>query len=161
MNSNSEKTGSYKVIFIMIACLAVVIYLICVTSENEHNTENVTTEATTELVQTCVFKDCHNEMASGSIYCKEHKEEIARKKAQTTEQFNASTSQSDKSGSNKKSDSTYHHSAKSKTTEKTTTEFDPDDHDIEGYYEDNKGDYRSIEDAYDGFEDDEDSWEDY
>lgn len=30
-------------------------------------------------------------MAPGSIYCKKHKEEIERKKAQTTEQFKTST----------------------------------------------------------------------
>ena len=42
-----------------------------------------------------------------------------------------------------------------------TTQFDPDDHDIEGYYEDNKEEYDSIDDAYDGFEDDPDAWDDY
>ena len=42
-----------------------------------------------------------------------------------------------------------------------TTEFDPDDHDIEGYYEDNRDEFDSIDDAYDAFEDDEDAWDDY
>ncbi len=53
-----------------------------------------------------------------------------------------------------------------KTTRKkksisATTEVDPDDHDIEGYYEDNRDIYEDIDEAYDGFEDDEDAWEDY
>lgn len=49
----------------------------------------------------------------------------------------------------------------SKKSTSATTEFDPDDHDIEGYYEDNKDDFESIDDAYDAFEDDEDAWDDY
>lgn len=50
--------------------------------------------------------------------------------------------------------------SKKKSTS-ATTEFDPDDHDIEGYYEDNKDEYDSIDDAYDAFEDDEEAWDDY
>ena len=49
---------------------------------------------------------------------------------------------------------------KKKSTSATTT-VDPDDHDIEGYYEDNRDIYEDIDEAYDGFEDDEDAWEDY
>lgn len=163
MDSGSNKKGSSGAILIMIFCLIVMIYLIGKVSDKEEHSKytNVTTESTTELTQTCVFKDCHNVMAPDSIYCEMHKEEIAKKKAQTAEQNVNSTNVSGNSDSGKKKNSTYHHSTKSKTTEKTTTEFDPDDHDIEGYYEDNKGDYENIEDAYDGFEDDEDSWEDY
>ena len=48
-----------------------------------------------------------------------------------------------------------------KDSTSATTEFDPDDHDIEGYYEDNKDEYDDIDDAYDGFEDDEEAWDDY
>ena len=44
---------------------------------------------------------------------------------------------------------------------KDTTEFDPDDHDIEAYYEDNMDEFDSYDDAYDAFEDDEDAWDDY
>lgn len=39
--------------------------------------------------------------------------------------------------------------------------FDPDDHDIEGYYEDNRDEYDDYDDAYDGFMDDEGVWDDY
>ena len=39
--------------------------------------------------------------------------------------------------------------------------FDPDDHDIEAYYEDNRDEYDDYDDAYDGFLDDEGAWDDY
>ncbi len=59
-----------------------------------------------------------------------------------------------------------HQNSSNKTTRKkkstsATTEVDPDDHDIEGYYEDNRDIYEDIDEAYDAFEDDEDAWEDY
>lgn len=38
---------------------------------------------------------------------------------------------------------------------------DPDDHDIEAYYEDNLDEYDSYEDAYEGFLEDEGAWDDY
>lgn len=41
------------------------------------------------------------------------------------------------------------------------TEIDPDNYDIDGYYEDYKDLYDSYEDAYDGFLDDESVWDDY
>ena len=39
--------------------------------------------------------------------------------------------------------------------------FDPDDHDIEAYYADNRDVYDDYDDAYDGFLDDEGAWDDY
>lgn len=42
-----------------------------------------------------------------------------------------------------------------------TKTIDPEDYDIEGYYEDNRDLYDSNDDAYDGFLDDEDAWGDY
>lgn len=48
-----------------------------------------------------------------------------------------------------------------KDSTSATTEFDPDDHDIDSYYEDNKDEFDDIDDAYDAFEDDEDAWDDY
>ena len=38
---------------------------------------------------------------------------------------------------------------------------DPDDHDIESYYEDNRDEYDDYEDAYEGFLDDESEWDNY
>ena len=40
-------------------------------------------------------------------------------------------------------------------------EIDPDEHDIEGYYEDNVDEYSDFDDAYDGFMDDDAEWDDY
>ena len=62
------------------------------------------------------------------------------------------------------SGSTYHSGYK--TTSKknnSTTEFDPDDHDIDQYYEDYKddADFEDIDDAYDDFEDNPEYWDDY
>ena len=39
--------------------------------------------------------------------------------------------------------------------------FDPDDHDIEAYFEDNRDEYGDYDEAYEGFLDDEGVWDDY
>ena len=39
--------------------------------------------------------------------------------------------------------------------------FDPDDHDIEAYYQDNIDEYDDYDDAYEGFLDDDSAWDDY
>ena len=39
--------------------------------------------------------------------------------------------------------------------------FDPDDHDIEAYFEDNRDEYGDYDEAYEGFLDDEGAWDDY
>ena len=54
-----------------------------------------------------------------------------------------------------------HSTTKSKKKEQKTTEFDPDDHDIEQYYEDYKDEFEDIDDAYDDFEDNPEYWDDY
>ena len=63
-------------------------------------------------------------------------------------------------GAGKHQDSGNTTTRKKKSTSATTA-VDPDDHDIEGYYEDNRDIYEDIDEAYDGFEEDEDAWEDY
>ena len=52
-------------------------------------------------------------------------------------------------------------SYKKKKKQESTTEFDPDDHDIEQYYEDYKEEFEDIDDAYDDFEDNPEYWDDY
>ena len=51
----------------------------------------------------------------------------------------------------------------SKNKEEKTTEFDPDEHDIEQYYEDFKDEegFEDIDDAYEDFEDNPEYWDDY
>ena len=63
-------------------------------------------------------------------------------------------------GAGKHQDSGNNTTRKKKSTSATTA-VESDDHDIEGYYEDNRDIYEDIDEAYDGFEDDEDAWEDY
>lgn len=160
--SNESKRRSYIIILVMVVVLVILLYLICSSAEQEKDSwnENVTTQATTEMVQHCIVDGCPNEMAEDSIYCEEHKKQKELEKSQTTEAIKSSFQ--DNLNEGKKTESTYRQSSNSnRNTQATTTEFDPEDHDIEGYYEDNKGDYENYEDAYDGFEDDEDSWEDY
>jgi hypothetical protein len=55
--------------------------------------------------------------------------------------------------------SSYHASSGTGSSGKTL--FDPDDHDIEAYYDDNRDIYDDYDDAYDGFLDDDDAWDDY
>ncbi len=51
---------------------------------------------------------------------------------------------------------------KKSTTQKSYGDpIDPDDYDIEGYYEDYKDEFEDFDDAYDAFLDDEDAWEYY
>lgn len=61
-------------------------------------------------------------------------------------------------GKLQKKDST---TGRKKQSTSATTEFDPDDHDIEAYYEDNRDIFEDYDEAYDAFEDDEDAWDDY
>ena len=58
-----------------------------------------------------------------------------------------------------RSHSSYHASSGTGSSGKTL--FDPDDHDIEAYYDDNRDIYDDYDDAYDGFLDDDDAWDDY
>lgn len=48
-----------------------------------------------------------------------------------------------------------------KTKKENTTEFDPDDHDIDMYYEDYKDEFEDEDDAWDDFEDNDEYWDDY
>ena len=43
----------------------------------------------------------------------------------------------------------------------SSSSFDPDDHDIEAYYDDNRDEYDDYDDAYEGFMDDDSAWDDY
>ena len=85
----------------------------------------------------------------------------------TTTEADSKTSNGSAGGKLPSSDGAGKHQGSGSTTTRkkkstsATTAVDPDDHDIEGYYEDNRDIYEDIDEAYDGFEDDEDAWEDY
>ena len=93
----------------------------------------------------CAESSCKNKRASGSIYCSKHKTNSYRK---TSSISNSSKSSSYRSKSRSSSGS-------------GKPSFDPDDHDIEAYYDDYRDEYDDYDDAYDGFLDDEDAWDDY
>ena len=86
----------------------------------------------------CVDSSCKNKRASDSVFCSKHK------------------SKTNSSRKNSGSGSSYR--SKSKSSSKSS--FDPDDHDIESYYDDYRDEYDDYDDAYDGFCDD-DAWDDY
>ncbi len=69
--------------------------------------------------------------------------------------YSSGKSSSGKSSSGKSS------SGKSSSGRSSSGGFDPEEHDIEGFYEDNRDEYDDYEDAYDAFLDDEDAWDDY
>ena len=74
-------------------------------------------------------------------------------KSQGSSSGSSTTGSGSKSGTGSKSGS-----SSGKTTKK---EIDPDDLDIEGYYEDYKEEFESIDDAWDDLMDNPDLWEDY
>ena len=55
----------------------------------------------------------------------------------------------------------WRRSSSSSPTARSSSSFDPEDHDIEAYYEDNRDEYDDYDDAYEGFLDDEGMWDDY
>ena len=54
--------------------------------------------------------------------------------------------------------STYHRSSSDSSSKRT---IDPDDLDVEGYYEDYKSEFEDVDDAWDDLMDNPDLWEDY
>lgn len=86
-------------------------------------------------------------------------EKAAKQKASGTGTSQSSSSGSSQNGSGSKTGTgSKSGSSSGKTTKK---KIDPDDLDIEGYYEDYKDDFESIDDAWDDLMDNPDLWEDY
>ena len=70
----------------------------------------------------------------------------------------------EKNNSSQKSTGSVNKSSSKVSKKKYTTEartVDPDDHDIEAYYEDFKDEFEDEDDAWDDFEDNEEYWDDY
>ncbi len=94
----------------------------------------------------CCIYDCKNKCGSDGMYCSKHHSMYYR---DMINHYKGKSSSSRKSSS----------SSRSSSSRKKT--IDPDDYDIEAYYEDNWDEYEDYDDAYDGFLDDEDAWDDY
>ena len=100
----------------------------------------------------CTWSGCTS-MRMGDLYCAYHNNKNNRKSSRKS-----SSSGSYSSGSHK---SSIGSSTRKKSSGSSKSSFDPDDHDIESYYDDYRDEYDDYDDAYDGFCDDEDAWDDY
>ena len=106
----------------------------------------------------CIVEGCDRTTCDHSYYCSSHKCSVSHCR--------------DRRSSSGSGLYCFGHKYKDKKAEKKTTSrskssgsgessFDPDDHDIESYYDDFRDEYDDYDDAYDGFLDDEDVWDDY
>ena len=86
----------------------------------------------------CSSRGCTSKRLSGGIYCATHQSKY-----------------------NKNVRNSYGGAWHGSTSRSSKSSFDPDDHDIESYYDDYRDEYDDYDDAYDGFCDDEDAWDDY
>lgn len=132
----------------------------------------------------CAVRGCGEDRYEDSPYCKYHKCGIFRcnsrretygvlcpfHRDQKNQKLKESNSQKSRSGSAPQSrgkssasgsSSSRRRSSVSGSSGSGKTSFDPDDHDIESYYDDNRDEYDDYDDAYDGFLDDDDAWDDY
>lgn len=115
----------------------------------------------------CAKAGCYEEAAEGSAYCYVHKSYKSTYSGGSTKSNSSSSNQKSTSGTKNKTTTTSgskqksSSSKKSSSSGKTTKKIDPDDLDIEGYYEDYKDDFEDIDDAWDDLMDNPDLWEDY
>lgn len=91
----------------------------------------------------CCIYDCKNRAGSDGMYCTTHHNQYYQKMVNHHKGKSSYRTKNSNSSSSRKSS------------------FDPDDHDIESYYDDYRDEYDDYDDAYDGFLDDEDAWDDY
>ena len=125
---------------------------------------------------TCAVKGCNNSVGkSRSIYCSKHRciwsgcTSLRMDGSYCAYHSNKNNRKSSYgSGSRKSSNGSYVRkkssgSGKSSngSSKQRRSSFDPDDHDIEGYYDDNRDEYDDYDDAYEGFLDDDSAWDDY
>ena len=119
------------------------------------------------LVWVIIFiADCCDEAAKERAYWDN---QFRSKSTYSTSSSSGSSSSSSSSSSKSKkttgsSSSTKSSSTKKSTSKKSTkksTTVEPDDHDIDTYYEDYKDEFEDEDDAWDDFEDNDDYWDDY
>ena len=103
----------------------------------------------------CSVSGCDRNRTSDSIYCDNHK--CAQRGCSRKRQSGGIYCATQQSQYNKNVRAKYG----SGRSSSSRSSFDPDDHDIEAYYDDYRDEYDDYDDAYDGFLDDEDAWDDY
>ncbi len=108
----------------------------------------------------CSVSGCDRSRSSDSIYCDNHK--CAQRGCTRRRQSDGIYCATHQSQYNKNVRYKYGsgRSSSSRSSSRRSS-FDPDDHDIESYYDDFRDEYDDYDDAYDGFLDDEDAWDDY
>lgn len=122
----------------------------------------------------CGIYECNSKRAPGGVLCPFHREQqdqglhrnnrksssgnTSRSKSRSS---SSSSSSSRKSSSSSSSSNSRKRRSVSGNSYSGKTSFDPDDHDIESYYDDFRDEYDDYDDAYDGFLDDDDAWDDY
>ncbi|MCR5654434.1 MAG: hypothetical protein K6G07_02190 [Lachnospiraceae bacterium] len=115
----------------------------------------------------CVLKGCYHLRKEGSNYCYCHKcsvdgcpyraqvgtlcKEHAERAKNAEERKEQRALEEKKQGRTSGSGKTYY----------STDEIDPDDYDLDGYYEDYKDEFEDYDDAYDDFLDHDEYWDDY
>ena len=108
-----------------------------------------------------IFK-CNSRSAPVGVLCPFHREQQDQKlKRNNRKSSSGNASQSRGKSSASGSSSYRRRSSVSRSSGSSKSSFDPDDHDIESYYDDFRDEYDDYDDAYDGFLDDEDVWDDY
>ena len=110
----------------------------------------------------CGIYGCNSKRAPGGVLCPFHREQQDQglhRNNQKSSSGNTSRSKS-RSSSSSSSNSRKRRSV-SGNSYSGKTSFDPDDYDIESYYDDFRDEYDDYDDAYDGFLDDDDAWDDY
>ena len=101
----------------------------------------------------CIWSGCISGKTEGSSYCAYHNNKNNRKSTRKS-----SSGRSYSSGAYKSLNGS---STRKKSSRSSKSIFDPDDHDIEAYYDDHRDEYDDYDDAYEGFMDDESAWDDY
>ena len=103
----------------------------------------------------CQSRGCKSKRISGGIYCATHQSKYNKNVRNSAGSWHGESSTSSRRSSSGKSSSSGRKSGSRRSS------FDPDDHDIESYYDDYRDEYDDYDDAYDGFLDDDDAWDDY
>ena len=107
---------------------------------------------------TCIVEGCDRTTCDHSYYCSSHKCSVSHCRDRRSSSGSGLYCFGHKYKDNKAEKKT---TGRSKSFGSSKSSFDPDDHDIEAYYDDNRDEYDDYDDAYDGFLDDDDAWDDY
>ena len=113
---------------------------------------------------TCIVEGCDRTTCDHGYYCSSHKCSVShcrdRRSSSGSGLYCFGHKYKDKKAE-KRTTSRSNYRSRSKSSGSGKSSFDPDDHDIESYYDDFRDEYDDYDDAYDGFLDDEDVWDDY